>query len=37
MVQGTARPFAIYQELSQTYDTEMLDRNSTSIPPTPTC
>jgi ABC-type uncharacterized transport system involved in gliding motility auxiliary subunit len=32
MVQGTARPFAIYQELSQTYDTEMLDRNFTSIP-----
>jgi ABC-type uncharacterized transport system involved in gliding motility auxiliary subunit len=32
MVQGTAHPFAIYQELSQTYDTEMLDRGFTSIP-----
>jgi ABC-type uncharacterized transport system involved in gliding motility auxiliary subunit len=31
-MQGTARPFAIYQELSQTYDTEMLDRGFTSIP-----
>ena len=31
-MQGTAQPFAIYQELSQTYDTEMLDRAFTSIP-----
>ncbi len=31
-MQGTAQPFAIYQELSQTYDTQMLDRAFTSIP-----
>ena len=32
VMQGTAQPFAIYQELAQTYDTEMLDRSFTSIP-----
>ncbi|MBU6299475.1 MAG: Gldg family protein [Alphaproteobacteria bacterium] len=33
MVQGTSRPLTIYQQLSQTYDTNMLGQNFTSIPP----
>ncbi|MDE2181746.1 MAG: Gldg family protein [Alphaproteobacteria bacterium] len=32
MMQGRSRPFAIYQELAQTYDTQMLDPGFTSIP-----
>ncbi|HEY0281796.1 MAG TPA: GldG family protein, partial [Rhizomicrobium sp.] len=32
VMRGTARPFALYQELAQTYDTEMLDRDFTGIP-----
>jgi gliding motility-associatede transport system auxiliary component len=33
MAQGASQPFAVYQELSQTYDTLMLGQNFTSIPP----
>lgn len=32
MMQGQSRPFMIYQELSQTYDTQMLPPNFSSIP-----
>ncbi|HUJ04220.1 MAG TPA: Gldg family protein [Rhizomicrobium sp.] len=32
-LQGQARPFVIYQELQQTYDTNMLDPDFKSIPP----
>jgi ABC-type uncharacterized transport system involved in gliding motility auxiliary subunit len=32
MAQGASQPFTIYQELSQTYDTQMLAPNFTSIP-----
>lgn len=32
-MQGQTRPFTIYQELSQAYDTRMLDPHFTSIPP----
>jgi gliding motility-associatede transport system auxiliary component len=32
MMQGRGRPYAIYQELSQSYDTQMLDPKFTSIP-----
>ncbi|HWD48516.1 MAG TPA: Gldg family protein [Rhizomicrobium sp.] len=32
MVQGQAQPMLIYSELSQTYDTQMLDPQFTSIP-----
>jgi ABC-type uncharacterized transport system involved in gliding motility auxiliary subunit len=32
LMQGAAQPFAVYQELSQTYDTQMLDGNFTAIP-----
>jgi len=32
VMQGAAQPFAVYQELAQTYDTVMLDPNFSSIP-----
>ncbi|HEY1961052.1 MAG TPA: Gldg family protein, partial [Rhizomicrobium sp.] len=32
MLQGHARPFVIYQQLKDTYDTQMLQPNVTSIP-----
>lgn len=32
-LQGQARPYVIYEELSQTYATKMLDANFSSIPP----
>jgi len=32
VMQGTAQPFAVYQELAQTYDIQMLEPNFTSIP-----
>ena len=32
MLQGRSRPFVIYQQLTQTYDTQMLQPNVTSVP-----
>ena len=32
MMQGQGRPYVIYQELNQTYDTKMIEPNFTSIP-----
>jgi ABC-type uncharacterized transport system involved in gliding motility auxiliary subunit len=32
MLQGRSRPYVIYQQLTQTYDTQMLQPNVTSIP-----
>ena len=32
MMQGRSRPYIAYQELSQSYDTQTLERNFTSIP-----
>jgi len=32
MMQGTSRPFVIYQQLAQAYDVQMLDPGFTSIP-----